>query len=62
MNMFFVGPGNSPIAVFSLFSEWFGWYVNTPIYLFALCLGAYLIFRLINLLQKRSKKKENITA
>ena len=61
MNMFFVGPGNSPIAVFSLFSEWFGWYINTPIYLFALCLGAYLIFRLINLLQNRSKKKEKVT-
>ena len=47
MNMFFVGPGNSPIAVFKQFSEWFGWYVNTPIYIFAVCLGAYLIFALI---------------
>ena len=64
MNMFFVGPGNSPLAVFSLFSEWFGWYVNTPIYLFAVCLGAYLIFLLIYYLQNRSlpfgKKKEKI--
>ena len=44
MNMFFVGPGNSPLAVFSQFSQWFGWYVNTPIYLFAVCLGAFIIF------------------
>ena len=47
MNMFFVGPGDSPIIVFKQFSEWFGWYVNTPIYIFAVCLGAYLIFTLI---------------
>ena len=47
MNMFFVGPGNSPIIVFKQFSEWFGWYINTPIYIFAVCLGAYLVFVLI---------------
>ena len=47
MNMFFVGPGNSPIVVFKQFSEWFGWYINTPIYIFAVCLGAYLVFVLI---------------
>lgn len=47
MNMFFVGPGNSPIIVFKQFSEWFGWYINTPIYIFALCLGAYLVFAVI---------------
>ena len=33
MNMFFVGPGNSPIIVFKQVSEWFGWYINTPIYI-----------------------------
>ena len=47
MNMFFVGPGNSPIIVFKQFSQWFGWYINTPIYIFAVCLGAYLIFMVI---------------
>lgn len=54
INMFFVGPGNSPLVVFSQFSEWFGWYINTPIYIFAVCLGAYLIFVLIYWLQNRS--------
>ena len=54
MNMFFVGPGNSPIIVFKQFSEWFGWYVNTPIYIFAVCLGAYLVSLLIGRLQNRN--------
>lgn len=54
MNMFFVGPGNSPIIVFKQFSEWFGWYVNTPIYIFAVCLGAYLVSLLISRLQNRN--------
>ena len=53
MNMFFVGPGDSPIVVFKQFSQWFGWYVNTPIYIFAVCLGAYLLFVLIYYLQNR---------
>lgn len=63
MNMFFVGPGNSPIIVFKQFSEWFGWYINTPIYIFAVCLGAYLVFVLIYWLQSRElpvRKKQVI--
>ena len=53
MNMFFVGPGDSSIIVFKQFSQWFGWYVNTPIYMFALGLGAYIIFVLIYWLQNK---------
>lgn len=53
MNMFFVGPGNSPIIVFKQFSQWFGWYINTPIYIFAVCLGAYWLFVLIYCLQNK---------
>ena len=63
MNMFFVGPGNSPIVVFKQFSEWFGWYINTPIYIFAVCLGAYLVFVLIYWLQNRAlplRKKQTV--
>ena len=59
--MFFVGPGNSPIIVFKQFSEWFGWYVNTPIYIFAVCLGAYLLFVLIYWLHNKelpSRRKD----
>lgn len=62
MNMFFVGPGNSPLAVFSLFSEWFGWYVNTFIYLFAVSLGAYLIYLLIYYLHNKSMPRRQKTA
>lgn len=54
MNMFFVGPGDSPIIVFKQFSQWFGWYINTPIYIFAVCLGAYILFALIYLLQNKA--------
>ena len=64
MNMFFVGPGDSPIIVFEQFSEWFGWYINTPIYIFAVCLGAYLVFVLIHWLQTKelpSRKKQTVS-
>lgn len=53
MNMFFVGPGNSPLVVFSFFSEVLGWYINTPIYIFALSLGAYIVFCIIYLCQHK---------
>ncbi len=63
MNMFFVGPGNSPLAVFSQFSQWFGWYINTFIYIFAVCLGAYIVFVLIYYLQNKTlpfRQKEKV--
>ena len=53
MNMFFVGPGNSPIVVFQQFSQWFGWYINTPIYILSVCLGAYIVFTLICRIQNK---------
>ena len=55
MNMFFVGPGNSPIIVFKQISEWFGWYVSTLIYIPVVCFGAYILFRIIHFAQNRSK-------
>jgi hypothetical protein len=53
MNMFFVGPGDSPIIVFKQFSQWFGWYINTPIYMAAVCFGAYIVFLLIQWIQNK---------
>ncbi len=44
INMFYVGPRISPIIVFEDIATKFGWYVNTPIYMFALCLGAFIFF------------------
>ena len=46
LNMFFVGPSDSPIIVFREISETFGWYVSTAIYVPAVCLGAWLIHRI----------------
>lgn len=56
MNMFFVGPGNSPLAVFSQFSKWFGWQINTLIYVPVVCVGAYIVFRIIYFFQHAKKK------
>lgn len=53
MNMFFVGPGNSPLVVFKWFSETFGWYVSSALFIFAVCLGAFIISLLIRALQKK---------
>lgn len=54
MNMFFVGPGNSPIIVFKQISQMFGWYISTLIYIPTVCLGAYLIFCLIRLFHRQT--------
>ncbi len=64
MNMFFAGPGNLPIIVFKQLSEWFGWYINTPIYIFAVCLGACILFVLICWIQNKElpfHKKQAVT-
>lgn len=53
VNMFFVGPGNSPIIVFKQIAECTAWYIGTLIYIPAVCIGAYLVFRLLQLAQKR---------
>lgn len=42
INMFFLGPADSSLVVFDVIAKTFGWYVNTPLYMGALALGAYL--------------------
>ncbi len=42
VNMFYVGPANSPIIVFKDIAAKYGWYINTPIYMAALSLAAYI--------------------
>ncbi len=44
INMFYVGPRNSPLIVFKQISEAAGWYVSTLLYIPAVCLGSFLIF------------------
>ncbi len=56
INMFFVGPANSSLIVFKDISERFGWYISTLLYIPVVCLGAYLVFLPMHLLQKRKQK------
>lgn len=44
VNMFYIGPSNSPIIVFKQISEHLGWYISTALYIPAMCFGAYLCF------------------
>lgn len=56
VNMFFVGPSNSSLAVFKDISKHFGWYISTLLYIPTVCLGAYIIFLPMHLLAKRKEK------
>ena len=44
INMFFVGPSNSSLAVFKDISQKFGWYISTALYIPTVMLGAFLVF------------------
>ncbi len=44
INMFFVGPKNSSLIVFSTIAERFGWYVSTLLYIPTVILGGLVIF------------------
>ena len=44
INMFFVGPRNSSLAVFKQISKACGWYVSTLLYIPTVALGAYLVY------------------
>ena len=57
VNMFFVGPSNSSLAVFKQISENFGWYVSTALYIPTVCLGAYLVFLPFHLYGKKKAAK-----
>lgn len=58
INMFYIGPQNSPLAVFKDISRIFGWYVNTLIYIPVLTLGAYIFYLPTYLYNKRKKRSE----
>lgn len=53
VNMFYVGPVNSPLIVFKQISESIGWYFNTLLYIPCLCLAAFLFFMPFCLVYKR---------
>ena len=53
IKMFFVGPGTSPIIVFKEISEKFGWVVCTAIYIPVVAFGAFILYRLFRLADKK---------
>ena len=57
INMFFVGPQNSSLAVFKDIAERFGWYVSTLLYIPAVCLGAFIFFLPVWLFRRKKEKK-----
>jgi hypothetical protein len=57
INMFFIGPANSTLFLFSDIAAKAGWYVSTALYIPAVCLGAYLLFLLITKLIHPKMKK-----
>ncbi len=55
INMFFVGPRNSSLAVFKDIAKNFGWYVSTALYIPAVTLGAFIIFLPAHIYAKKKK-------
>ncbi len=53
VNMFFVGPADSSLAVFKDISKNYGWYISTLLYIPAVCIGAFLIFLPVHLVAKK---------
>ena len=55
INMFFVGPENSPLVIFEDIAERFGWYVSTLLYIPVVCLGAGVIYLPFSYFKKKAK-------
>ena len=49
INMFFVGPANNPLIVFSSIARSLGWYSATTLYIPTVIFGAWLCYRLCRL-------------
>lgn len=56
VNNFYIGPSNSPLAVFKSICEHCGWFVNTLVYIPAVSLGAFLLFLPFHLKNKSAVK------
>ena len=55
INMFFVGPRNSSLAIFKDIAKNFGWYVSTVLYIPTVVLGAFLVYLPAHLYAKKEK-------
>jgi hypothetical protein len=60
--MFYVGPAISPLAVFKNIAQSLGWYINTPLYIFAVTLGAFIMFLPQYLFAKKKNKDKSLEA
>ena len=62
INMFYVGPRISPLAVFKGIAQAYGWYACTALYIPVLCVGAFMIrsaFCLVgSIIGKQTAKKQ----
>ena len=58
VNMFFIGPEISPIVVFEDIAAKYGWYVNAPIYMACVCLGAFIFYLPFTLYNRAIEKKK----
>jgi len=62
INMFFVGPNITSLAVFNNIATKCGWFVNTIIYVTCLSVAAFIVFMIVRLLSKLGTKKTKQTA
>ncbi len=61
INMFFLGPKNSSLIVFSTIAERFGWYVSTLLYIPTMCIGGLIVFLPFHYAKKRIRQKISLT-
>jgi len=53
MNNFYIGPANSPLAVFKTICQKYGWAVNDLVYIPLMCFGAFLFYAPFCLIRKK---------
>ncbi len=58
LNMFFVGPTNTPIIVYKDIGEAFGWYVGTIVYIITILAAGFVIFLPFYFYGKRRAEKK----
>lgn len=58
INMFFVGPSNSSLIVFKDIAKNCGWYISTLAYLPTVSLGAFLVFGVVRLCNRKKRSLE----
>ena len=57
INMFFVGPANSPLFFFKEISEKYGWYISTLLYVPLVYLAGFVIYLPFYLVHRSNQKK-----